>query len=151
MNSKTTNILLSLFIWIVCIIFYFQTIQFNYPSNVFPYIVIGCMLICSIIILVQTFMKQEHTNTKSTTEKSYRKPFIIVIFSVIVISSIQWIGFYVVSFISIFLFTVFLYHKGDAMRNKILKSGTFSLLITLFVYMMFGLILGVKTPQGILF
>jgi len=155
MTKISKNIILSLFMYGICIAFLFER-KLSYPTYVFPYIIIAIILTISTVILVKelfkNFKKSEEVslNCRNNQEKkiNYRKLYFTILTSFVYIFIFNWVGFYITSFIYLILLSCILQSTEISLLKKLFFSVIISANVCLSIYFLFNLLLNVPTPKG---
>jgi len=151
MTQRFANIIMSFVMLGICAVFLYQTNKLSYPSNVFPYILIGGIAILSLIILLQNVFSKVEVREKFN-QINYKRIISIVVISIIYISVISTFGFYSVTFIYLIVMCVSLQSQeaNIKMAMKVRNSLLLSTSIVILVYIVFNILLKVPTPRGFL-
>lgn len=148
---KKYNIIISSILLILCFSAYFETYSFYYSkSRIFPRIILISLLLVTVIFLFETIKNYKNKEEKIIKyEKRNYKELKILLYvllgNFLYIISINYIGFYLVTFIFIVFMMFFLGFK------KIPKLLLTSSLFLFFLYIFFALTLKVPTPRGIFY
>jgi len=154
MKKNKTNILFSLGMFSICILFLTEK-KLSYPSNVFPYSVIFIIIIISIILLVESLfflrINNLESKEKKKASKNYRKAFLVTFAYLIFIILLNYLGFYIPSMLFIAILTFFLQGKKANILSRTIRSLSTAFIVFLIVYLLFGILLKVPLPKGTLF
>ena len=148
MNNKIGNTILCLSIYGVALLFFFGQ-DLSYPSNVFPYAILLLMTITSTIILIRTYTgrNQEENKEESSSEIEYAKIIFVMVISLIYVSLINYLGFYVSSFLYVTVLLFKLQEEDNKLRKKLITSISYSIFLCIFVYVAFDMFLRVPLPK----
>ena len=136
--------------------------RLTYPANVFPYAVISIVIVCALIILIKSLTLTARTKQQLRVQATDgdiedQKPRgntnnlpLIIVSSILYIAFIKLIGFYISSFIFLFILTFFLQDKSLSPRTRSIRSVTVAPIVVALVYILFDLFLNVPVPSGIL-
>ncbi len=153
-NKRLSNAILCILLLIICGIFYFLTRPLSFPSNVYPFLVIGIIFVLTIAVFIKDvlFVKTESLKLPAGVAKKTAVPVIkMFVFSVSYIALIKSIGFYVITTIYLVVALNLLRPESDFTLKNVLISLGISLVFLSLVYTVFNLVLKVPTPEGILF
>jgi len=148
---KKNNIIISSILIILCFLAYFETYSFNYSkSRIFPRIILISLLLLTVTFIFETIKNYKNKEEKVVKYKkrNYKELKIllyVLLGNFLYIISINYIGFYLDSYIFIVFTMFFLGFK------KIPKLLLISSLFLFFLYIFFALTLKVPTPRGIFY
>ncbi|WP_240377367.1 tripartite tricarboxylate transporter TctB family protein [Bacillus piscicola] len=137
--------LVTLFITILLI---WQSLNFQYPSNVFPWVIEGVMVILSVVILLKAVINKQNTEEEKQSPANWRRITGVFVSSVLFIIAIPIVGFYVSSLITMTLVSWLL--GKDRSIKSLGRSFLVCAVITIFIYIVFRVLISVPTPEGIL-
>jgi hypothetical protein len=145
------EIILSSFILAAVIAIYASLSLFDEPgAAIFPRVVIIAMAILSSLLLIRSVIVGRAGTTTSAMEFRFRPFLICFVLIVIYFFLLDWIGFYVASFL-FFLAVTFVFGLSDiSLRKgalKVLSSAVFMGVL----YFLFTTLLKVQIPKGVLF
>ena len=147
---KKNNIIISSILIILCFLAYFETYSFNSKSRIFPRIILISLLLLTITFIFETIKNYKNKEEKVIKYKKRNYEGLKILLYVLLgnflyIISINYIGFYLDSYIFIVFMMFFLGFK------KIPKLLLISSLFLFFLYTFFALTLKVPTPRGIFY
>lgn len=133
------------FFYLAAVIFLYQTMRLpQMESRVFPYIVLSLVLILNTIFLVKSIKTPSDQREQCSFEGGNRALYITAALLVYVIA-IGFAGFYIATPLYLYLTMRMLGQR----KQKVLIPV--ALLTTLFVYVIFDLVLSMPIPCGMLF
>lgn len=144
---KKANIIISIFLIIISIFLYYQTITWEKDPATLPRLMLGVIIFLSILLIIRSITKNPKKNNiiKKMSKQSFFRIFIVTCITFLYVTSINLLGLYLSTLI--FLIIVLLY-VGE--KNKLVIIGV-PILFSIFIYLIFGLFLHVDIPQGIFF
>lgn len=152
MSMKQLNILLSVVTLIICAVFWSSAVNIVEPADVYPkalIIVIGSL---AVVILIQAlFFKKDDSKVYPFANLKYNRVITTIIFAFVYYFGVEYIGFYVSSFIFIIVLSFFLGKKEDRTLKEFAKLIVISLVVTAIIYLGFDVFLKVPTPDALLF
>jgi hypothetical protein len=117
---------------------------FGFGPAFFTWIVCGGILICVLIIFIQTFFDKEMNKEKiEITWADFKRMFVLLGGGVIYVAMLRFLGFLVVN-------TVFLLFCLKYYENKWALAIPVSVLVTAVLYFVFRIVLRVPLPVGVL-
>lgn len=134
-------------------VFHAQSRDLEGVSRLFPRMLILFLTLGGMLLCVQSLLRQR----KGTDARQTREP--VAVRRVVVISAgaiayvllIPLLGFYPASVAYLLGMAMLLGDAGGSTGRKALTAVAFTLVLCLFVWLGFALLLGVPTPEGILF
>ncbi len=151
MALLTANAFLSASLLVVCGIFLAETTKLDYPSNVFPYLLVALIAIFALTILGQTLIARRLSDDGGKVRVGNPgKVVTIVITSLIYIAVIEEIGYYFTTGIYLLLLAFVLPPKEMPVRKKVVNAIILSVMVILLIFGVFEIALQVPTPKGML-
>ncbi|MDQ7732474.1 tripartite tricarboxylate transporter TctB family protein [Halomonas sp. SpR1] len=160
-----SNLILGVVVLLSSIFFYLQTTDLPERSALFPQFILWGLVIVGILLIFQALLEGRKKVSQEVSEarREERGQFNdILIFQVAVPGGLLLVaygllvsvGFYPAS--TFLVFTIYSYHayRIDAANLKSalwMRAIFFALVITLFMYLIFTLLLGLPAPSGALF
>jgi len=133
------------FFYLAAIIFLYQTFNLQQmESRIFPYIVLSLAIILNTVLLVKSIKTSPDKREQYSFEGGNRALYITAALLIYVIA-IGFIGFYIATPVYLYL-TMFMLGQR---KQKVLIPV--ALITTLFVYVVFDLVLSMPIPGGMLF
>lgn len=153
MNKRTADRITAVVMIAIAGAFLFER-RLRYPANVFPNIAIVLLVSCSLIIFIRTFTKGVNTEgTEKSEEKKdgpSKKVLFLMIGSFIYLGVMNFLGFYVASFIFLVILAYLLQDLSTPKKKRLLGSLLMSIIMIVLVFLLFRIFLKVPTPQGFL-
>ncbi len=140
--------LLAIVILLVVSLFIVQSLEFNYPVNVFPLTLEGLIALFALIILLRPRKINRTSEEENQGTPNWLKIAGMFFGSVIYLVIMPLVGFYITSFIFI-SFTAWIIGKNYSLKALGISSAV-SLMIMFFIFAIFSLFVQVPTPSGIL-
>ncbi|QED47934.1 tripartite tricarboxylate transporter TctB family protein [Cytobacillus dafuensis] len=145
---KNMDTLLAIVILLVVSLFIVQSLEFNYPVNVFPLTLEGLIALFALIILLRPRKINRTSEEENQGTPNWLKIAGMFFGSVIYLVIMPLVGFYITSFIFI-SFTAWIIGKNYSLKALGISSAV-SLMIMFFIFAIFSLFVQVPTPSGIL-
>lgn len=134
---------------VVALLFGFQGRELSLASKIFP-LVLEVFLVLMGAVLILRGLRGSKEQQGGQEQIDYTRAWLVVLASLVYVAAINYIGFYVSSFVFLTLLSWFLSDRGRNLPSLGI-SGLFGLLVTGVLYATFWLFLKVPTPQGLLF
>lgn len=150
MSMKQLNIILAICTLIVSFFFWKSASTIVGEAGTYPKALIALMAFFAVCILLQAlFFKKDDKNQKPFANIKWFRVGITIIVTVLYYFSAKYIGFYSSSFIYIILLSLILEKKRTA--KTVVLLTIISLVVTIIIYLAFGIFLRVSVPKGLLF
>ncbi|MBD3897537.1 tripartite tricarboxylate transporter TctB family protein [Halomonas sp. ML-15] len=162
-----SNFILGIFLIIASALLYTQVVDLPVRSAMFPKMVLWGAGITGLLMLIDAAIKAKRLATADDLDiaevKSERiKMRDTLVFQIMVPGGIMLLTFMLLTVVGFYLasaflvFVIYCYHdyRIDPARLKrkvYLKGCVFAFLVTLFMYLVFTLLLGLPAPSGVLF
>lgn len=150
MTPKISHLIFCFFSYGFCVLFFWLNRKVVYPSNVFPYLVVGLLAgFTSLVFIREMILNKNTTEENLGRQGKALKVIAMGLISLIYVVLINLIGFYAISLA--YLISAFNLFRPAAKRSwqAVLMSLGNALLIMLLVFLMFRYGLKVPTPKGI--
>lgn len=148
MSTLTKHSIASGLILVLCIIFFMETIDYPSEAARLPQILIILIALLAIGMFIEAFIKQKKINVsdeKVEEEKTnVKRVFIFGIIITLYIFLIDILGYFLLTPIFIFCSLIFL------RATKLIPAIFISILIPIFIYVVFKLFLNIPIPMGLL-
>ncbi|HBW38032.1 tripartite tricarboxylate transporter TctB family protein [Desulfosporosinus sp. BICA1-9] len=147
MSQRTVDRIIVLFLLVMSISLYVIAEGFPSGADTFPKVMLSFIFIFSLILLWTTF-RSKKIETSNEVKIDFRKagrPYLTLIFCVIYVFGVQYLGFFVSTAIFGALFMMYL-----GVKNYLTILISLASLLSV-VYLLFVLQLRVPLPKGILF
>lgn len=146
MSILSRHIVASSIVLILCVVFFVESL--NYPADValLPQILIIIISFLAIGMSVEYYHKNKNSkkeNEEDKTEVSVKSLIIMGGLTLIYILSIDTIGYFIVT--PLFLFISLVYLKAA----KIITAVLVSVILPLFIYLIFSVFLNIPIPMGV--
>ena len=146
-NKQNTDLIVSIFMLIVVIVFWIQIQQLSSPLDIiFPKFILICMLVLSSILLVKSLIKPDRKALFLIKNKI--NLFMAVTAGILWISLFSVLGFFISSIIAFIFLTIILGGKSEKTPKKIILTVIVSLTLVVTVYLLFSKVLEVPLPKG---
>ena len=164
---KSSEVIISIAFLIIGLVFYFESkniTKFDFGiinlSDTYPRIISVLLIINSIIIIFNNIRKQLKHSSSIKSEKQFEKkqvenkdknnylPLILMILMVAYIFTIRILGYFETGFLFLWI-SIFLF--GDRSRQWLIKSLIISIIFSFIIYIVFGYMLKIYVPRGIIF
>jgi len=144
---KKANIIISIFLIIISIFLYYQTITWERDPATLPRLMLGVIIFLSILLIFRSITINPKTNNviKKMSKQSFLRIFIATCITLLYVTSINLLGLYLST---LFFLIIILLYIGE--RNKLVIIVV-PVLFLLFLYLIFDLFLHVDIPLGIFF
>ncbi len=148
-SSRKADLIAGLASIAVALIFGFQGRELSFASNIFPRVLEVFLILAGAVLILRGLSRSmEQPGKKEHID--YSRAWLVVLASLIYVAAINYIGFYVSSFVFLTLLSWLLSDRGRNLPSLGI-STLFGLLVTGALYATFWLFLKVPTPQGLLF
>ncbi|KON83552.1 hypothetical protein AF332_27805 [Sporosarcina globispora] len=147
-HFKNMDTLLAIVILLVVSLFIVQSLEFNYPSNVFPLTLEALIALFALIILLKPRKIKITSEDENQDTPNWFKIGGMFFGSVIYLIIMPLVGFYITSFIFI-SFTAWIIGKNYSIKALGISSAV-SLMVILLIFAIFYIFVQVPTPSGIL-
>lgn len=150
MSRRKADLIAGIVSIIVALVFGIQGRELSFLSNLFPLTLEAFLVLSGVALLVRGFLSGEGQTNSNEEKLDYGRGWLVIIASLVYVAAINFVGFYVSSFVFLTLLSWFL---GDRRWNLHAWgiSSLFGLVVTGILYVAFWLFLKVPAPQGILF
>jgi len=144
---KKANIIISIFLIIISIFFYYQTITWEKDPATLPRLMLGVIIFLSILLIIRSITKNPKRNNivKKMSRQSFLRIFIATCITLLYVTTINLLGLYLSTML--FLIIILLY-IGE--KNKLVIIGV-PVLFLFFLYLIFDFFLHIDIPPGIFF
>lgn len=144
---KKGNIIISIFLIIISIFLYYQTITWEKDPATLPRLMLGVIIFLSILLIFRSITKNPKMNNvvKKMSKQSFLRIFIATCITLLYVTSINLLGLYLST---LFFLIIILLYIGE--KNKLVIIGV-PVLFLIFLYLIFDLFLHVDIPPGIFF
>ena len=148
MNSNTLTLIICAMLLVMAAAFWYGATGLDYPSAVFPKVVIAVFAALVLATALGAWRAQRRAGDKARLGN--RRSYAGLGAAIAYVFLIPVLGMYTASFLFV---VVFLLSQDNApFHLRVwLRAGTTALLVTGAVYMVFERMLGVMTPNGIVF
>lgn len=140
---KKKNLVLSLILIGICIIFYLMTFQLPSNTRLYPLFTATLLLILSLILLITDYFKRTVEDVGNTEEINIKQLLFVIGSSGLYVVLISIIG-YVTSTLA-YLLVVLFGLDVDKGKGSIVGIG-----FTAFIYILFKVVLNVPLPTGLI-
>lgn len=116
-------------------------------AKLFPYLIGGIILVISIFMIIQGWIKEAKTQTKDSSQIEFNKIIdvgTLLIYCLIYIVLLEPLGFFIVTPVCL-VFCLWFFGL-----RKWLELSMIPILTTAFIYLCFEILMGVHLPKGIL-
>ncbi len=152
MRSSVADIASGLAVLAVAGVFHAQSGDLEGVSLLFPRMLIIFMTVGGILVCVQGLLKRRKGEDAPHDEPvAVGRVVMISAGAIAYVLCIPLLGFYPASVIYLFSMAMVLGDAGGGTRRKALASAAFTVVLCLFVWIGFAMLLGVPTPEGMLF
>ena len=153
MRSSVTDITSGLFVLLMASLFHFQSGDLEGVSRMYPQMLIIFMTLGGLYILFQGLLKRRKgCDTESNEEPASMKRILqIAAGAIAYVLVISVLGFYVTTAVFLFGMALLLNDAGWGLRKNMQAAILLAAIMCFFVWGGFHLLLGVPTPEGILF
>ena len=130
---------------ILAIVFsFYMLVSTTKASSAYPYVIFSLMMAFGVLLLVTTVVKKNYSSVEAMSWKE------LLFIAVLLINPFfaKTIGFYVSAFIEVFVISIFI--SKQRTKKVILFLLLFSVLVTLFSYVIFTFGLRIRCPKGAL-
>jgi len=122
-----------------------QTVQLPSRVAIFPKTCIYIIALMGILGIVKSFLKQTEHSIKVVFNKEVGVAAVALIIAYYLMTVL---GFY--STAAMFIFFMFIYIDRQWSTISVLKGGLFSIIMTLGLYFLFSVLIGLMPPEGLL-
>ena len=152
MRNGITDMGSGVFSILIATLFYTQTGDLSGVSLLYPQLLLGFIFIAGVFLLIQGLIKFRKGGVAEDGEPvTMSRVFLISIFAIAYVAIIPVLGFYAGSVIFLFGASMLLNDAGYGKGKAIMASCLLTVIMCLCVWGGFALLLGVPTPQGLLF
>lgn len=153
MRSSVADIASGLAVLAVAGVFQAQSGDLEGVSLLFPRMLIIFMTVGGILVCVQGLLKRRKGEDAPQDDEPVAVGRVVMISAgaIAYVLCIPLLGFYPASVIYLFSMAMVLGDAGGGTRRKALASAAFTVVLCLFVWIGFAMLLGVPTPEGMLF
>lgn len=148
------DIIISIIIFVLCLVLFRETRNYNYYSAIFPQFVLGLLMILSVALLIRALLTRRKHVAGETKRLFFRDLLHILI---VVVLSFVWVyvmdrflGFLLGSMVFGVLIFVILAGKSLRLKEYVLFSIALCVIVIIFWYAL-GKLLLVPLPTGLFF
>ena len=135
---------------LAALVFMVQGFGLSKRSNTMPFVLEIFLIVLGIYLIIRGIRTNAAEKGQESEELNWVKSTVIVLGTFIYVACIIYIGFYVSTFVYLILGSWYLNEKGLAL-SALAFSSSFSIGITVVLYLTFTVFLKVPTPSGLLF
>ncbi|MCM3761844.1 tripartite tricarboxylate transporter TctB family protein [Alkalihalobacillus oceani] len=154
--ERVKDIIVSVLIFAVCILFYIHTKDLVPPADIFPKVVIlvfsilGFFLLLKAVFMKRAYEEREEQDLEDEEKGSGKRKWISIVGIVVYIVLMPIVGFYVTSGIFLLLLSMFLIGKKPNVKGSVVPVVV-SASVMCILYLTFSVFLRVPVPGGALF
>lgn len=149
MSNKVADILTGIVSILVAAAFYVQGGELEFESNVFPLVIETFLVLTGVYMIIRGLLDKSGKSSNSS-DIDYRRGLLIVAATIVYLAAVNFVGFYVSSFVFLVLMSWFLSDRGLNVKSFGISTA-FAVIMIVAVYGTFSMFLEVPTPVGILF
>ncbi|MFP5528630.1 tripartite tricarboxylate transporter TctB family protein [Peptococcus simiae] len=149
MNMKKSTYFLGSIILLLCILAWIQTNEITPPAHIYPRAILGITAGLTLLMLFRTIQGKSPDFLKKPFEHARLvQIFIVIALTGLFILGMQFLGFYVSTFL--YIVAGVLYLEEHINKHSILSAIILSVVVDAIVYLAFNVFLSVPTPVGLL-
>lgn len=153
MRSSTSNIAAGLFSLLVAAVFYHQSSELEDVSRMYAMLLLGFIFLGGLLLVAQGVcgkLRGKDTVTEGEPVTMSRVGLISVL-AIAYVLIIPFLGFYAASILFLFGSAMLLNDAGGGLLHSLVSACILTAVLCLAVWGGFALLLGVPTPEGMLF